>query len=117
MIKYEVLDKLYNKDLKHKNAYKLLYTKKRRRKAKKARFIKLKIKIPEKSLMNVILKIVFLLPVPICLLIRILKKRLDEPIHDEIPIPLKSLIEMTAIKGAFIEVLTQDGIKIKVKTI
>ncbi len=117
MTKYEVLNELSSNEIDPKKAYELLYPKIKKRKVRRARFVKLKIKIPESKGVSAFINTLFLLPIPISFLKFFLRKRLDKPIDDEIPMSIKDLIDMAMVKGTFIEVIAEDKTHILIKTI
>ncbi len=117
MTKYEVLNKLSNNEIDYKTAYHLLYPKIKIKKARKARFIKLRIKIPDHKGASFFINLLFLIPIPIGIIKFFLKRKMDKPFNEHIPISTKELIEIASSKGTFIEVLASDHTKVMIKTI
>jgi hypothetical protein len=117
MTKYEVLNQLSSNEIDYHKAYELLYPKIKKRKARKARFVKLRIKIPDSKGASAFVNTLFLFPIPISFVLFFLRKKLDEPIDDNIPMSIRDFVEMGAVKGAFIEVLAKDNTHILIKTI
>lgn len=117
MTKYEVLNQLSSNEIDYHKAYELLYPKIRVRKAKRARFVKLKISIPDNKGASAFINTLFLFPIPISFIMFFLKRKLNDPIDDDIPMSIKDFVEMGAVKGAVIEVLAKDETHILIKTI
>lgn len=117
MTKNEVLNQLSSNEIDYQTAYDLLYPKIKKRKARRARFVKLRITIPDSRGASALINTLFLFPIPISFVMFFLKKKLNEPIDDEIPMSIKDFIEMGAVKGSFIEVLANDKTHILIKTI
>ena len=69
----ETLMKLQNNEISVKKAYKLLYKKK---KIKRAKFVKMRIHLKDRPLVTMWLRLLFLLPWPIFIVRRLLKKQL-----------------------------------------
>lgn len=117
MIKNEVLNKLYKNDIALKTAYDMLYPKIKHKKPKKAHFVKLNVRIPDSKAINVLIKILFLFPMPIFILRLIGKKKLNSYVSEDINISFKDVIDMASIKGTSVHVDTQDQTKVLIKTI
>jgi uncharacterized membrane protein len=117
MTKHEVLNQLSSNEIDHHKAYELLYPNIKQKKAKKARFVKLRIKIPDSKGVSAFVNTLFLFPIPISFIMFFLKNKLNEPIDDNIPMSIKDFVEMGAVKGAFIEVIAKDKTHILIKTI
>lgn len=113
MNKVEILDKLYNNKLSINKAYKKLYLPKS---PKKAHFVKLRIIIPDEKAVSAFVNILFLLPLPL-FIVKFFLKRSDRYISDDIPIPIKDIVDLIGVKGAFIDVLANDKTKVLIKTI
>ncbi|BCR35515.1 hypothetical protein [Mariniplasma anaerobium] len=117
MTKYEVLNQLSSNEIDYQKAYEMLYPKIKKRKARKARFVKLKINIPDSKGASAFVNTLFLFPIPISFIMFFLRKRLNEHIDENIPMSIKDFVEMGAVKGAFIEVIAKDNTHILIKTI
>lgn len=117
MTRNEVLNQLSLNEINSKRAYETLYPKIKKRKARRSRFVKLRFKIPDSKGVSALLNTLFLFPIPISIVLFFLRKKLDQPIDDQIPMSIKDLIDMAAVKNTFIEVLAKDKTHILVKTI
>ncbi len=117
MKKYEVLTQLENGDVKLGDAYNMLYPKMKERKARKAHFVKVSVRIPEERGVNVLLKILLALPIPIVLIKMILKRRGQTQISDQIPVTMKEILDLISIKGAMVNVHASDRTRVSIKTI
>ena len=98
-------------------AYDMLYGEKLDiKKLKKARFVKLSIKIPDSKGVTLLLKTLFALPLPIILIRPFLRKAIEsnQSLKDEFD--TKELMNMISSKGIKIMVNASDGVKIKIKT-
>lgn len=117
MTKSEVLNQLSLKEINQLEAYRLLFPKVRTRKARKAKFVKLKIYIPENKGVSLFINLLFFLPLPITLVSFFLRKKINNTISDQLPMSYKEFIDVASIKGARIEVLAKDRTKILIYTI
>ncbi len=117
MQKNEVLNKLSKNEIDYKEAYQMLYPKLKGKRAKKAHFIKLSIKIPDSNGLNFFIKCLFILPIPIWLVKLIIRRRLDRYVSDDIPISYKDIIDLASVKGTFVKVIASDQTKVLIKAI
>lgn len=83
---------------------------------KKAHFIFIRIKIHDAPGVSLFLKLLFLLPFPL-IFIRIMIRLVPNRALKEVPIPKKDLKELLTSKGIFIDIKTNDGDKIYIKTL
>ena len=109
----EILIKISKNKININKAYEKLYPKP---KLKRARFIRLKFKIPDSPGVTIFLKILFLLPVPIFLL-KIIFRNNNNVINKDFPLTIKEAINLFAYKKAFIIVNAKDNTKVLIKTI
>lgn len=117
LTKYEVLTQVNNNEIKEKEAYDLLYGEPYDRKPKRASFIKLKIKLPEEKGVNILLSVLFCLPIPIFIIKWIVAKRQPINISDQFEIPMKDLVSLISVKGVLVHVKTKTNERILIKTI
>ncbi len=117
MTKNEVLNKLSKKEIDYKEAYDLLYPKMKEVKPSKAHFVKLRVKVPDSKAANTLIRLLFILPIPIGLAKLILGKKLNQQISDDIQMSFKDLIDLAATKGTHIKVIASDNTRIIIKTI
>lgn len=115
MEKNQVLDKLQNREISKKEAYKLLYQEPKQVKTKKAHFIKVRIHVPEERGANLFLKIILVFPIPIFLVKWFIKRRQTLKISDQ-EVSVEELINLIQAKGVSVNVQSHDGTKIVVKT-
>ncbi|HOI85831.1 MAG TPA: hypothetical protein PLP48_07105 [Acholeplasmataceae bacterium] len=117
MSKDEVLTQLNRKEISSRQAYRMLYKPVKERKPRRASFVKLSIHVPESAGVNIFLKILFLLPIPIFLIKWIIRKRTDQVISDQFQLTTGELIDLISIKGVLVNVITKTNERIKIKTI
>ncbi|AUD65020.1 hypothetical protein BK011_04755 [Tenericutes bacterium MZ-XQ] len=117
MTKNEVLNKLSKNEVSSNDAYQMLYPKTKQAKARKARFIKFRINIPDSKGATYFINVLFALPIPIGLVKLFLRGRMNQPVSDQFPISMKEVIDLAAIKGTFVKVIAKDQTKILIKTI
>jgi len=117
LTKNEVLNKLSKNELSSNDAYQMLYPKIKEAKARKARFIKFRINIPDSKGATYFINVLFALPIPIGLVKLFLRGRMDQPVSDQVPIAMKDLIDLAAIKGTFVKVIAKDNTRVLIKTI
>lgn len=99
----------------------MLYGKSGMSPIRRAHFIKLRIVIPEERGVTAFLAFLFLLPVPLWVVRAILQRALKEERKEEkvsnLPFSERQLLDLIAYKGILVEVKTQEGQKIYIKTI
>lgn len=117
MSKDEVLTQLNRKEISPRQAYRILYKPVKERKPRRASFVKLSIHVPDSVGVNVFLKILFFLPIPIFLIKWIIRKRTDQVISDQFQLTTGELIELVSIKGVLVNVMTKTHERIKIRTI
>lgn len=111
----EVLNQLSNHIISPKEAYKQLYTQPKPRRFRRAHWIKLRIVDPNDKKATRLLGFFLGLPIPLFIVRMILRKvKLDE--HD-IPFERDELLRMITTKGILINVTSQDGQIVYIKTI
>ncbi len=119
MKKYEVLDKLNQKEITVDEAYKLLY--KKQYKVRRAHFIKLRFDIKDEKAANVLLKTLFFLPVPMLfvrlILKLVMKKSQGKMGLENIPLTHDQILDLVTHKGLLVDVQAQDDANILIKTI
>jgi len=113
------LAKLQSNLISPEAAYKEIYTKKRKRifLTKRAHFVKLKINIPEEEGANKFLKVLFFLPIPIFIFKFFMMFIKEDKLGDGMPLNKKEIIDLITHKGINININTQSGEKVIVKTI
>lgn len=111
--KLKVLRNVVSKKTTPEKAYDQLY---RAEKKKLARFIKLRIKIPEHQHVTNLLRLLFIFPVSVKFLKFVFQKS-DRMISHDVPIKFSDLFAAGIYKGSEIAVKTEDNIKIFIKAI
>lgn len=114
MNREEILDQLYNKQLRAASAYKLLYSSNKYRKPRRANFVKIKINIPKSRKLNTLLASIFLLPIPLVVfkaLLSFAKKEAYSQFSRE------QILQIISIKGIKIDITAAEGEIIGIKTI
>ncbi len=101
-------------------AYEELYKKQKPTKVPlfhRAHFIKLKIHIPEEKGVNVFLKVLFFIPMPILFLRVIMSFIKMDRFDEDIPLDKKEIMRLISHRGIRVKVNTTSGEKILIKTI
>ena len=83
---------------------------------KKAHFIVIRIKIKDEPGVTLFLKLLFLIPIPL-IFVRIVISLIPKKALNEVPIPKKDLKDMLTLKNILIDIKTNDGDKVFIKTI
>lgn len=120
MTKYEVLNQLNENELSSNEAYKLLYSTQKERKARKATFIKIRVRVPESKGATIFLSILLFLPVPLFLVKLLIPwkiKRSSNNISEQLPMTPQELMKLISVHGIKIDIRTHDNVKVYVKTI
>ncbi|MBN2540010.1 MAG: VanZ family protein [Bacilli bacterium] len=84
---------------------------------RRAHFVKLKIHVPEEKGVNVFLKVLFFIPIPIVFLKIIMSFIKMDKFDDDIPLDKKEIMRMISHRGIKVKVNTKSGEKILIKTI
>jgi len=117
----DILLQVNQKNLRPREAYRILYGTSRTDRIRRAHFIKLRIVIPEEKGVTAFLAFLFLLPVPLGIVRAVLRRALKEEHKEEktgsLPLSEKQIIDLIAYKGILVEVKTHEGQKIYIKTI
>jgi hypothetical protein len=115
----KILNQIEQQELTPKEAYALLYPKKsgKVRKAKKAHFVKLRIRVPDSKGASALLAVLFFFPFPISFVKFILKRTLKGKQIEQVDMSLEELLEMISYKGIKVDVRAQSGERVSIKTI
>jgi hypothetical protein len=115
----KILNQIEQQELSPKAAYALLYPKKsgKVRKAKKAHFIKLRIRVPDSKGASALLAFLFFLPYPIGFVKFILRKVFKGKQIEQVDMSIEELLEMISYKGIKVDVRAQSGERVSIKTI
>ncbi len=116
----DTLMKLQNNSISAESAYKELFKEEKIRRVplmKRAHFIKLRIVVPEEKGVNTFLGVLFFLPVPILLLRIILGFVKIDKFDSDIPISKREIINLISYRGVKVQVRTNSGEKVYIKTI
>jgi hypothetical protein len=116
MKRNEVLDQLENNEISTKKAYRLLVKEPKPVKMRRASFIKVRISIPEEKGVNTLLKFLLALPFPIFVFKLFIKRRKTFKIQ-QLELSGEELIDLISYRGILVQVKSQDGVKIHIKTI
>jgi len=111
----QTLLKLSSGQLSKKKAYRELYAKSKNTRFRKAHFIKIRIIIPDEVGVSRFLAFLFLLPFPICFAKMILR-RMKNTVSNEIPMSKEELMGLISVKGIKIDVNSNSGERIYIKT-
>ncbi len=112
----DILKRVEEKSLSCRQAYKILYDSSYPTRPRRAHFIKLSINVPEEKGVNIFLKVLFFLPVPLFLFRLIFKFAKFNP-DDKIPLTKQEILELVGQKGVYLRVNASSGEKILIKTI
>lgn len=113
-----ILTRVNQQKIKPAKAYKTLYEKrsvKKMKKMKRAHFIKIKIVTDDKTA-NRFLGFFLWMPIPICFL-SVFKRSMRKKELEDVPISVDEMFDMIRYKGIKIDVKSQDGSIVKIKTI
>jgi len=120
MTKYEVLNQLNQNELKPSEAYKLLYNKQQEPKARRAGFIKVRIRVPESKGATALLGVLLFLPMPIFLVKLFIPRKIKNStneISDQLPMTPNEMLKLIAVHGVKIDIRTNDNVRVYIKTI
>ena len=117
MTQYEVLHQIEQKKMHPKKGYKLLFHQVKERKPRRAHFVKMNINIPDEKGVNILLKVLFCLPLPLWIIKLILRKRANQKVSDEFPVTFRELMDLMMIRGSKVDVKTHDHVNVLIKTI
>lgn len=116
MKKREVLLELYENKININKAYKSIYNNKKRKRLRRARYIRIQITVSESRFATILLKTIFFLPIPIWLL-KIFMKNSDQVISESFPMKIKDLLKHGIYREMFIKVNSKDGTKVLIKSV
>jgi hypothetical protein len=117
MTKYEVLNQLNQKQMSTKEAYDLLYKEEKTRKPRRARFVKVKISVPDSKGASLFLALVLAFPIPIGIIKWAISKKANQQISEQFQMTPMELIELISIRGVKVNVVSKNNEKVFVKTI
>lgn len=117
MTKDEVLTQISQKEIKPKQAYRMLYPQTKQRKPRRASFVKIHVKTDEGKAINIFLGIILFLPIPIFLIKWIVGRRTNMVLNEELNITADEFLQMISVRGVRIEVKSKDNERVLVKTI
>ncbi|HPQ61742.1 MAG TPA: hypothetical protein PLH02_02520 [Bacillota bacterium] len=109
------MKKLSNKEISVKKAYASLYEAEKSPKKHRASFVKLRITIPEEKGVNRFLAFLFFCPIPI-FIFRWALRLAKTDLQAESGLSKKDIIELVSTKDIFIDVKTESGEKIRIRT-
>jgi hypothetical protein len=117
MTKDEVLTQISQKEIKPKQAYRMLYPHTKQRKPRRASFVKIHVHANEGKAINIFLGIILLLPIPIFLIKWIVGRRANVVLNEDLNITAGEFLQMISVRGVRIEVRSKDNERVLVKTI
>ncbi len=112
----QILLQLSNKEVSRRKAYKTLFPKVHISKQKRAHFVKLNIVVPDEKGVSRFLAFLFFMPMPL-FIVRFGLRFMKDNMSEDFPMSKKDLLRMISIKGIKIDIKTQTGEKIYIKTI
>jgi len=115
MTKYEVLTQLSEKKITTKEAYNQIYISQRI--VKKAHFVKIKIKINDSKGVSALLKVLFLLPIPLVFVRMAIRIGLKNKNLKDVDIPVEDFIDLISARNINIDVNARDEAHIRIKTL
>ena len=114
----EILKQVEANTLKPKEAYQKIYQEKRPiHRYRRAHCVKMRIIIPDEKGVTLFLGILFALPVPIFIIRPFLKMAFNKGNQAFAEIDIKDIYKLMSTKGVSINVRSNDGVTIKIKTI
>lgn len=114
-MKNEVLNQLYQKNITPKKAYRQLYSISKVPHRRRAHWVKIRIVVPDDKKATRWMAFFFGLPIPLFLArigLRIVKLE-----DQDTPFDKKQLMDLISTKGILVNVTSQDGTKVFIKTI
>jgi len=111
----QVLQNLQAKTISTKEAYQELYVSKKQTFFRRAHFVRLKIQVPDDKTANRLMRFLFLLPVPL-LLVKIALKFVKDKGDESLPLTKAQIYDLISYKGIKVEINSQSGEKIYIKT-
>ncbi len=112
----QTLLKLSSGELTKKQAYHELYSTKRIIRQRRAHFVKIKIIIPDEAGVTRFLAFLFLLPIPLTFA-KIALRKMKNTESSDIPISKEEMLKLISVRGIKIDVQSNSGEKIYIKTI
>jgi hypothetical protein len=117
MTKYEVLNQLNQNQIGNKEAYNLLFPQETTRKPHRARFVKVRISVPDSKGVSIFLAILLACPIPISIIKWAISKKKNIQISEQFQMTPMELIELISIRGVKVDIISKDNEKVFVKTI
>jgi hypothetical protein len=117
MTKYEVLNQLNQKQIRTKKAYSLLFHEEKDRMPRRARFVKVRISVPDSKGVSLFLAVLLAFPIHIGIIKWIVSKKANFQISEQFQMTPMELIELISIRGVKVDVKSKNNEKVFVKTI
>ena len=117
MTKYEVLNQLNQNQIGKKEAYNLLYHEEKVKKPRRARFVKVRISVPESKGVSIFLAILLACPIPIRIIKWAISKKANLQVSEQFQMTPMELIELISIRGVKVDITSKDNEKVFVRTI
>lgn len=111
----EILLGLRDNSITPAEAYQELYPKQKDFKMRRAHFVKLRIRIPEDKAVTRLLRVLFLLPVPL-ILVKILLKFVKAEETESLPLTKQEIYRLISYRGIKVEIKSKSGENISIKT-
>ena len=112
----QTLLKLSNGQLTKHQAYRTLFIESRLPRRRKAHFVKIRIVIPDEVGVTRFLAFLFLMPVPL-FFAKMILRRMKNTDSNDFPFSNNELVKMISVRGIKIDIKTNSGEKILIKTI
>ena len=117
MTKYEVLNQLNQNQIGIKEAYNLLFQQENAKKPHRARFIKVRISVPESKGVSIFLAILLAFPIPISIIKWAISKKANIQVSEQFQMTPMELIELISIRGVKVDITSKNNEKVFVRTI
>jgi len=112
----EVLTQLQNQVITPKEAYKELNRETKPAKLHRAHFVKLRIHVPQDKTANRLLRLLFLLPIPLVFVRIALRFVKDKGEENQLPFSKQEIMDLISYRGIKVSVKSKGGEDIYIKT-
>lgn len=117
MKKNEILNQLVTQEISTHRAYRMLYKPVKPQRLKRSSFVKLKIHVPESKGVNIFLRLIFLFPIPVCIVTFFVKRMSKDKLPSDIDLSVDDIVNIVKTKGISLDIKTQSKEHIVIKTI
>jgi hypothetical protein len=118
MTQQHMLSRVANKEISPRKAYREMYPKQKTHRPRRAHFVKMAIRTNESRGVDILLSILFFLPVPM-FIVRFAIRRMKQnmTITDGVDVSPEDLARLVGYRGIKVIVKTHDGVKVNIRTV